>query len=678
MIFSYNWLQSFFKKKFPKPEKLAEILSMHFFEVEEIEKNGNDWEIDIDVLPNRGADCFSHLGIAREISAILGYKFEIPDKKPEETKDKTKDFIKVEVRSKKDCNRYTAKVITDVKVGPSPDWIKEKLKVSGLKPINNIVDITNYIMLETGQPLHAFDLDKISDRKIIIKQAEKGDIITTLDDERYGLDKNILVIADSKRPIAIAGIKGGKKAGIDKKTRDIVLESANFNAKTIRESSKAIDLKTDASWRFEHGIDLNLTETAIKRASYLIQELAKGKVCQGLVDFYPKKHAVKKIKLDLDYVQNLLGIKISASKIKSILKDLGFDVLKSITSQFLVKVPTFRLDILIQEDLIEEIGRIYGYENIPLAFPNTALIPAKRNLNIFWENKVKDILKESGLTEAYNYSFVSKKQGEIFGYNISNMIELENPLSAEYQYLRPSLIPNLLKILKENQKFFKDIKIFELGTIFNKGKVVEKRMLTGVVSGDAFYETKGVIDLLLNKLGLSDIWYDEYKATPEESKISIWHPKRCAEIKVRQSEIGFLGEISPSIIEQLKLKSKVVIFDFDFEKLQRLCSEETEFSPISVYPSAIRDIAVLVPRGVLVESVLNKIHAIGGVLIKDIDLFDIYEGEEMPEGKKNLAFHIIYQAKDRTLSSKEIDEIQNKIIKGLDKNLEWEVRKKQK
>ena len=675
MLFSYNWLQSFFKKRLPKPEKLAEVLSMHFFEVEEVEKKENDWTLDIDVLPNRGADCFSHLGIAREISAILGYKLETPDKTFRETEDKTKDFVKVEIRSKKDCHRYTAKVITDVKVGSSPVWIKEKLKILGLRSINNIVDITNYVMLETGQPLHAFDLDKISDRKIIVRRAQKGDRITTLDDERYGLGKDILVIADSKRPLAIAGIKGGKKAGIDKKTRDIVLESANFNGKTVRKGSKTIDLKTDASWRFEHGIDLNLTETAIKRASCLIQELAKGKVCEGLVDFYPKKPVAKKIKLDLDYTQSLLGVKITAPKVKSILKSLGFDILKSSTSQFLVRVPAFRLDILIPEDLIEEIGRIYGYENIPLAFPKAALIPAKRNFDIFWENKVKDILKESGFTEAYNYSFVSKKQGEIFGYNVSKMIELENPLSAEYQYLRPSLIPNLLKILKENQKLFKDIRIFEIGKIFIKHKTTEKRMLTGVISGDVFYETKGMIDLLLNKLGLSDIWYDEYKPTPEESKISIWHPKRCAEVKVGQDEIGFLGEISPRIIEKLKLKSKVMVFDFDFEKLQKSASEETEFQPISSYPSAVRDIAVLVPRDVLVETVLNKINIAGGSLIIDVDLFDIYEGGEISEGKKNLAFHIIYQAQDRTLSSKEIDEIQNKIIKALDADPEWEVRK---
>jgi len=675
MLFSYNWLQLFFKKKLPKPEKLAEILSMHFFEVEEVEKKGNDWTLDVDVLPNRGADCFSHLGVAREISTILGYKLEAPDKTFEETEGKTKDFIKVEIRSKKDCYRYTAKVITNIKVGPSPVWIKEKLKVLGLKSISNIVDVANYVMLETGQPLHVFDLDKISDRKIIVRRAQKGDRITTLDGEKYALGKDVLVIADNKKLLAIAGIKGGKEAGIDKKTREIVLESANFNAKTVRKGSKSIDLKTDASWRFEHGIDLNLSKVAIERASHLIQKLAKGKVCKGLVDFYPKKPVVKKIKLDLDYTQSLLGVKLTSSKIKSILKSLGFDILKSSGSQFLVRVPTFRLDVLIPEDLIEEIGRIYGYENIPLAFPKTALIPAKRNFNIFWENRVKDILKESGFTETYNYSFLSKKQGEIFGHDASSMIELENPLSAAHQYLRPSLIPNLLKVLEENQKLFKDIRMFEIGKIFIQQKTVEKRMLTGVISGDAFYEAKGIIDLLLNKLGLSDIWYDEYKPTPEESKISIWHPKRCAEIKVGQDEVGFLGEVSSKIVEKLKLKSRVIVFDFDFEKLQKSASEETEFQPISSYPFAVRDIAVLVPRGVLVEAVLNKINIAGGSLITDVDLFDIYEGEEILEGKKNLAFHIIYQAQDRTLSSKEIEEIQNKIIKALDADPEWEVRK---
>ena len=675
MLFSYNWLQSFFKKKLPKPEELAEILTIHFFEVEEIEKQGNDWVLDIDVLPNRGSDCFSHHGIAREISAILEYKLELPEARLKEIKNEAKDFLKVQVRSKKDCSRYTAKVVIDVKVGSSPGWIKERLRALGLKPVNNIVDIANYVMLETGQPLHAFDLDKISERKIVIRRAQKGERITTLDDERYALDKNILVIADSQRPLAIAGIKGGKKAEIDKKTKNIVLESANFNSKTVRKGSKTIDLKTDASWRFEHGIDFNLTQLAVNRASYLIQELAKGEPCKGLIDFYPKEPVLKKIKLDLDYVQRLLGVKIPTSRIKSILKNLGFDILISSASQLLIKVPTFRLDISIPEDLIEEVGRIYGYENVPLTFPTGALIPPERNFSIFWKDRIKDVLRGAGFTELYNYSFVSKKQGEMFGYNISDMVELENPLSAEYQYLRPSLIPNIFKALEQNQKNFKNIRMFEIGKVFKKAKASEKRMLTGIISGDSFYEIKGVVDLLLNKLGISGVWYDEYKPTPEQSKSLIWHPKRCAEIKVGQTKIGFLGEISPKIIGELKLKSRAVVFDFDFEKLQKLASEEQEFMPISPYPAAIRDIAVLVPRDVLVEQVLNKINVIGGSLIRDVDLFDVYEGEEVPEGKKNLAFHIIYQAQDKTLSSKEIDEIQNKIILTLDKDPEWEVRK---
>ena len=676
MLFSYNWLQLFFKKKLPKPEKLAEVLAMHFFEVEEVEKKGNDFTLDIDVLPNRGSDCFSHLGIAREISALLNIKLKEFEDEVQEIDNKAKDFIKLQVSSRKDCNRYTARVINDVKVGFSPGWIKEKLKVLGLKPINNIVDIANYVMLETGQPLHAFDLDKISDRKIIVRRAQRGERITTLDDERYALDKNILVIADSKRPIAIAGIKGGKKTEIDRRTKSVVLESANFNPKTVRQGSKTIDLKTDASWRFEHGIDLNLTESAINRAAYLIQEIAKGKVCKGLVDFYPKKPVAKKIKLDLNYIQSLLGVKIPVSKIKIILKKLGFNILKSSSSEFLVGVPTFRLDISIPEDLIEEIGRIYGYENIESVFPIGALIPSKRNFNVFWKNKIKDILKEAGFSELYNYSFVNKEQWKMFGYDASNMLELENPLSDNYQYLRPSLMPNMLAVFKENQKNFKNIKIFELGNVFlKKGKVEEKKMLTGVMSGDSFYEMKGMVDTLLNKLGISDVWYDQYESTPEDSKKSIWHPKRIAEIKVGQEEIGFLGEISPKIIEELKIESRVVVFDLDFKKLKKLASEEAEFIPISPYPSAIRDIAILVPKDVLVEQVLNKINVIGGVLIRDVDLFDIYEGEELPDGKKNLAFHIIYQAKDKTLSSKEIDEIQNKIIKALEQELDWEVRK---
>ncbi|XOB40478.1 MAG: phenylalanine--tRNA ligase subunit beta [Candidatus Nealsonbacteria bacterium] len=676
MLFSYNWLQSFFKEKLPRPQKLGEVLTMHSFEVEEIEKEKNDWLLDIDILPNRGPDCFSHLGVAREIAAVLNLKLRFEDYKLKEQGNKTKDYIKVMVKNKEECLRYTARVITDIKVAPSPKWIQDRLKALGLKPINNVVDISNYVMLETGQPLHAFDLDKISDCKIIVRRAKKGEKIITLDNERYELDKDVLVIADSKNPLAIAGIKGGKRAEIDKKTKTIVLESANFNQRVVRRGSKKIDLKTDASWRFEHGLDLNLTETAINRVAYLMEDIADGKICQGLVDFYPQKVSPKKIKLDLDYLEDLLGVKIPPRKIKNILKNLGFSVSQdSSSSQLLVWVPTFRLDIAIPEDLIEEIGRVYGYHRIPSVFPTAALVPPERNLNIFWEDMTKKVLKEAGFSEIYSNSFVNKKEAELFNYKDSRLIETDNPISADYQYLRPSLIPNLLKSVKKNQRFFGNIRIFELGKIFKNSKVKEKRALTGLMTGDVFYGAKGIVDMLLNKLGISDIWYDQYQPTPEESKISIWHPKKCAEIKVGGKEIGFLGEISGKVMEDLKLKSRIVVFDFDFEKLQKIASEEQEFKPISSYPSAVRDIAVLVPRDVLVVDVLNKIEAAGGRLIRDIDLFDIYEGEEISEGKKNLAFHIIYQAEDRTLSSKEIDGVQNRIIKVLEKESGWEARR---
>ena len=705
MLFSYNWLQSFFKKKLPKPEKLAEILALHSFEVEEVKRVRKDWALDIDVLPNRAPDCFSHLGITREISAILNYKLGIGEWKLTEDKNlKAKDFVSVEVKPRQACPRYTARVITDVKVGPSPKWIRDRLEVCGLRPINNVVDIANYVMLETGQPLHAFDGEKLEGQKIIIRFAKEREKIVTLDEEKYDLDEDILVIADEKSPVAIAGIKGGKLPEIDNKTKIVVLESANFNPKVIRKGSKTIDLKTDASWRFEHGIDPNLTEIGINRAAFLIQKIAKGNVAKGLIDFYPKKVLPKRIRLDFDYVKSLLGREIPKKEIINILKRLDFKITGVRPLQIEVEVPTFRLDISIPEDLIEEIGRIYGYQRIKATFPTVSLIPPKRNLDIFWENVIKNILKEAGLTEVYNYSFVSPEQFSIFNSQFSKVgkedksssspfaaarvIEVENPISEEQKYLRPSLIPNLLKNVQKNQKNFREIRIFELGKIFQAPRT-EKRMLTGLITGDAFYQMKGVIDSLLQKIGISNIWYDEFEATPEDSnppatlpskgrapsKISIWHPKICAEIKVNHEEIGFLGEISQKILGDLEIEGKLVVFDIDFEKLQRLSSEETIYQPISRYPAAVRDIAVLVPPEVRVEEVLNKIETAAGILVRDVDLFDIYEGEELPEGKKNLAFHIIYQAKDRTLSSKEIDEIQDKIIKALEEELEWEVRK---
>jgi len=668
MKFFFEWVQSYFDKKLPDPEKLAEILTMHSFEVERIERVKRGFVLDIDVLPNR-ADCYSHFGIAREISTILNFKLKTEQwRLKEDKKVKTKELVSLNVIS--GCQRYTGRIIFDVKVGESPSWIKERLEACGIKPINNVVDITNYVMLELGQPLHAFDFEKIERGKIIVRFAKKGEKILTLDDEEYELDKDILVIADAKKPIAIAGIKGGKESGISENTKIILLESANFHPVAIRRASIKLDLKTDASIRFSHGLDPNLTEVAINRAAYLISKFCRGKIAKGTIDYYPKKVFPRKIKLEVQKVESLLGIKISKEKILKILKNLGFKV----SPNFIVEVPTFRRDIAIQEDLIEEIGRIYGYANIERKFPTVSLIPPRKNPEIFWENFTKDVLISLGFTEVYNYSFLSKEDIENFGFE-REAIEIENPASAFYQFLRPSLLPNLIKNIQKNQSEFKEIRIFEIGKIFKiKKEKTEKKALAGVILGDKFLEAKGIIDTLFKKMGIPNFYFDFYQPVPQESKISIWKIKKSAEIKINSENVGFLGEISREILEKYRIKDKVVAFDLDFEKLSRLASEEHEYEPFSPYPAIVRDISVLVPKNVLVEEVMNVIEESAGNLIRDIDLFDIYE--EIEEERKSLAFHIVFQLKEKAISPEEVEEAFQKIIKNLEKNPNWEVRKK--
>ncbi|HOK35286.1 MAG TPA: phenylalanine--tRNA ligase subunit beta, partial [Candidatus Pacearchaeota archaeon] len=640
-------------------------------------------------LPNRACDCLSHLGIAREIAVLIkNSKFQIPNFKPKEDKTlKAKNFLTVEVKDQSACKRYTARVITDVKIASSPEVIQKRLKACGLRPINNVVDILNYVMLETGQPLHAFDYDKIEGKKLIVRFATERERIVTLDEKNYTLDKDILVIADEKQPLALAGIKGGKIPEIDEKTKTIVIESANFDQKIIRHSSRKLKLRTDASWRFENGIDPNLTEEVINEAAFLVQKYAKGKIVKGIVDFYPQRAYPRRIKLDLDYVEKLLGVKISPKEITKILNSLGFKIIKNaskINKSLLVEVPTRRLDISIPEDLIEEIGRIYGYQNIPPAMPILPIsIPAK-NEELLWEKKVKELIKEFGFTETYLYSFLSEKDAELFMLTptrfISNLIEIKNPVSSNTKYLRPSLLPNLLKMVEANQKREKEIRVFELGKIYyleDKNKLTEKKMIAGIISGsNKFLELKGVLESLFESLGIVDVFFDNFEDTPEETPRLFWQRGTSAEIKIGDLELGFLGEIRREILDFYKIEKPVFAFEIEFEKLLKVAEEEHEYEVPSSYPEIIRDIALLVPTQTLSGEVMQKIHELDkNNLIRDIDIFDIFEGEPLPKDKKNLAFHIIFQSKNRPLSSKEVDKVMEKIIKGLEKNKNWEVRK---
>lgn len=686
MLFSYNWLQSFFKQKLPKPKKLADLLMMHSFEVEEVKKKGNDFIIDLDILPNRIPDCASHIGIAREISAVLNYKLKEKKYELKENKNKNaKNYLEVKVEDKKLCSRYCARVIKEVKVGPSPKWLKEKLLTCGLQPINNIVDATNYIMLETGQPLHAFDFEKLSNKisgnsraTIIVRKAKKGEKITTLEGKKYILSREDLVIANSKTILAIAGVKGGKKAEIDKGTKTIVLESANFERVSVYKTSKKLKLQTDASIRFSAGLDPNLAKEAVDKVAVLIQEIAGGNILSGIIDFYPKKVLPKIIKLDLNYVKSLLGIEIPLKRIIDILKSLGFSVRQQsiVNCQWLIAtIPTFRRDFSIEEDLIEEVGRIYGYENFPskLSILQTSLPQKNKELALI--EKLRNLMKGLGFTETYNYSFISGKDAEFFstkGKENLHLIELLNPVSSNIKYLRFSLIPNILKAVKLNQKRFSDIKFFEIGKIFKKGK--EKRFFGAVFVGkEKFFEIKGILNCILRELGIfGDIYIPCLKT------MRIWEKSSFAEIKVKKETLGFLGEISKKTLDFYNIKRPVFAFEIDFRVLLGLFKEKRDFRPIPLYPETIRDLSVIVPQSALAGDLIEKIYSKGKNLVMDIEVFDVYEGSPLQKGEKNISFHIIYRAKDRTLTAKEVDKIQENIIKELEKNPQWKVRRKKK
>jgi len=685
MKVSYNWLKEYVKN-LPKPEKLADLLTMHSFEVKAIGKTGNDYLLDIDVLPNRAHDCLCHLGIAKECAALI--KSKVKNQKPkvvESKKTKAANFISVEIKDKDGCPRYTARVIIGVKIAPSPQWLQDKLKSIGQKPINNVVDAANYVMFEMGQPLHAFDYEKIEGKKIIVRKAINKEKITTLDGEICELDESVLIIADSKDALALAGIKGGTKAEITPKTRTIVLESANFGIHAVRNTVRKTGIKTDASIRFEHGLDPNLAQEAMDRVAELTREIAKGEIAEGLIDVYPQKVFARKIKLNPEKVESILGMKITNLEIAGILKSLGFEV----DSSLKVTIPTIRQDIEIEEDLIEEISRIIGYDNIPIEQPFGLLGASKLDDDLTITNKVKSIFEGLGFNEVYNFSFIGEADIEKLKPSKDGYLELENPLSIDLKYMRKDLLVNLLKNVKDNAKSFlnteRGIKIFELGKVYHSlkdGAVKEEKMLSGIIAGknektkgEKFYELKGAIDSLLNKLGISDQWYDDFEATPEWTDDVFWQKTGTAEIKIGDEEVGFLGQINSLILNKLNISGIVVAFNLNFEKILKLAEEELIYEPPSPYPAAVRDLAIFVDLDDKMTDVLNIIEIAGGELVQDVDLFDTYEGEGIPDNRKSLAFHIIYQSYEKTLKDEEVDKIHRKIIRELEKNKNWQVRK---
>jgi len=644
----------------------------------------SDYILNIDILPNRQSDCLSHWGLAKEILAVLGKEgnISLETKFIEDKKIKIQNLISVEVQDKLICPRYMAGVMTNIKIEPSPIWLKLRLIAAGLKPINNIVDITNYVMFETGQPLHAFDFDKISDatnlkskvenlklKKIIIRSAKQGEKIFALDGNNYNLNIGDVVITDNKGIIALGGIIGGGDSEISSSTKTIVLESANFNYLNIRNTSKRLNLTTEAALRFGAGLDPNLAELGLKRAMHLIRKIAGARAVSGIIDVYPKKSQPKKINFDLKRANSILGIEISKKDVLKIFKNLGFKAKES-KKLINVEIPTIRRDVNLFNDLVEEVGRIYGYEKIKPSAPYGYFPAPAENEEFNFEKLIKNLFVQAGYSEIQNYSFVSEKDLELFEYPKDKAIKLLNPVSEEYAYLQPTIVINLIKSVGKNLKNFLSLKNFEIGKVFNiDNEYKEYKEIVAIVAGKkfseknkGFYEIKGLAEFLLSSIGLNDFRFIEYE---KDSHI-------LAIIESGKEKIGSISEINFKILENYKINSRIFVLKFDYDKLKQLIVLDREYHELPKYPAIERDISILANYNTKVEQLQNIIELTAGNLLKDSDLIDIYEPENFEE-KVSYTFRLIFRSNEKTLTSEEVDNLMVKIINAL-KEAKFEIK----
>lgn len=713
MKFSYNWLKELTGIT-DTPQELADSLTMRAFEVENIEKIGNDWALNISgkTIGPRMADASGHIGMAREIAALRKLKVKsLKLKVDENARQRTKDILQIRIENADDCARYTARAIDGVKVGPSPAWIRERLEVCGLSSINNIVDAANYVMLETGQPLHVFDADflGVKNRKvpsskfqvpktIIVRRARKGERMSALDDKTYELNPEILVIADDTEPLAIAGIKGGKASGVSADTTRIILESANFDPIRIRAASRALGLRTDASIRFEHGMDPNETLGAIDRLAALIQQVAGGEIFSGVADQYPRKAVQRAILFRPAYAERLIGAKIPPAFYRTAFALLGWPVQHRVFNKgergFMVMPPTIRRDIEIEEDVVEEIARLFDYENVLEKMPEAALAGAAQNQELFWEERTRNALVGAGFTETELYQFTGDREADAFHIPKEALIPLENPASEETKYLVPRLAIKYVQSAADNLRNFDEVRIFGIGKSFiRNGELgtwkLERKDLAmalarkGSAGEQEFYELKGAVDALLESIGISDHWYDDqidikdvkHSMLDNVELGKIYHPHRFAEIKIGNEKIGVIGEIHPEILKNIKARGRIITAEIDMEKLARTATSEAEYQPVSKYPAIIRDIAVIVAADTRTQDVENVIQSAGGNLLADTDLFDYFQDDTMRESEeKSLAFHLVFQSAERTLTDTGIDTVVKTITAALETQ-NWEVKK---
>ncbi len=645
--------------------------------------NLNDVIMEINITPNR-SDALSHIGIARDLSAIFNRSLKLPEIKLNESKIKSEELAQVEIQDAKLCPRYVGKVVTNVTIKESPEWLKNKIKSIGLRPINNVVDVTNFILYEIGQPLHAFDLDKLSQKKIVVKTANENEKFITLDSKERILKSIDLMICDAERPVAIAGVMGGENSEVTNETKNILIESAYFNPSSIRKTAKRLALSTDASYRFERGTDINITIWAARRAAQLIQETAGGEIAASEIDAYPNKISEKKTFVRFNRITKILGYEIDKKLVENILSNLGFEILSKDNEMLELKIPSYRNDVEREIDIIEEIARIYGYNNIPEVNKISITLEEKVD-NSFFVDKVRNTLNALGFYEIITNSMLPEQIAKQFGKPISVM----NPQSSEMSHIRPSLIPVILQSISNNLKVNeRDLMFFEIGKIFNlKNEKInsfddfdETEFLIAAITGKQsrtvwyekereydFYDISGLVKTFLSKLFPNSEFNFSVNTNDGSYEYSV-------KIIHKQEEIGIIGKIKNNFLTQFDINQNVFAVEINLDKIKRIQSSHKGFEELLKFPKVYRDFAFVLDEKIEADLVIKLIKQFGSKLLHNVNLFDIFQSESLGKGKKSLAFQLEYYDKTRTLTEEEVEKDFRNLIKVIETKFDAQLR----
>lgn len=637
----------------------------------------HDVVFEYEVTSNR-VDCYSVVGIAREAAATFRKEFVPPVVTAVGNDEDVNDFIKVTVEDPDLCPRYTARVVKNIKIGPSPKWMQRRLASVGIRPINNLVDITNYVMEEYGQPMHAYDLDTIAGGQIVVRRAKENETFVTLDGQERKLDESVLMICDGEKSVGIAGIMGGENSMITDDVHTMLFEAACFDGTNIRKSSKKVGLRTDASGKFEKGLDPNNAEAAMNRACQLIEEMGAGEVVGGMVDVYSKKKEPVRVPFDADEINGLLGTNISKEEMLSYFKKIDLEYDEASNE---VIAPTFRHDLFRMADLAEEVARFYGYDNIPTTLPRGETTTGKLSFKLRVEEIARDIAEFCGFSQGMTYSFESPKVFDKLSIPsdspLRNTVEIMNPLGEDYSIMRTTSLNGMLTSLATNyNRRNKNVRLYELGNIYLPKslpltELPEERMqfTLGMYGDGDFFSMKGVIEEFFEKIGL----YKKETYDPNAGKPYL-HPGRQANIIYDGVVVGYFGEVHPDVADTYGIGTKAYVAVLDMPEITERATFDRKYTGIAKFPAVTRDISMVMPKEILVGQVEEVIEKKGGAYLESYALFDLYEGAQIKEGYKSVAYSIVFRAKDKTLEEAEISHAMEKILAGLEE-LGIELRK---